>query len=399
VSIEKGVTRSDFGALEKPQRTAAGFLRADGYFTRAGIFRYMNPDGTVRRELRHPREVFDAESVKSFALAPVTDDHPPTNITADNAREYTRGSVSENLKQDGNLMRGSMLVTDAALIAKMERGDSGEVSCGYTCDVELEAGVWNGERYDAVQKNIRGNHVALVKHGRAGEGVRVRMDARDAVMISDPGGSALNQEQNEMAVTLKTIRFDGISYEGCTDQVAEVVEKIVAQRDTAVGQIATAKKDAADQAAKHEARADAAEAEVAKLKADALEAPKRIRTEIAARMGLEASARQLLGKSVKLDGLSDREVQAKVLTKLEPKLDLSAKGDQYVAARFDIAIEAAKTDSTEDLRKVRLANEEQHADADDADVVRLDVDAARERSAEEARNAWKAPIGRVIAKS
>lgn len=44
---------------------------------------------------------------------------------------------------------------------------------GYFCDYELTPGTFNGIHYDAVQRNIRGNHIALVEEGRMGSDVRV----------------------------------------------------------------------------------------------------------------------------------------------------------------------------------------------------------------------------------
>jgi hypothetical protein len=277
-----------------------------------------------------------------------------------------------------------MLITDTKLIDKMERGDAGQVSCGYTCDVEFTAGEWNGQKYDAIQKNIRGNHVAIVPKGRAGDGVRVRMDARDAVMVFDPISSTVPTQ--EQTVALKTFRHDGVSFEA-PEQVVELVEKLVKQRhDESAMSEEEKKKDAAKLAAM-EAKADSALAEVAKLKADAADAPKRIRAEMAARMNLENGARSVLGKAVKLDGLSDREVRVAVLTKLEPKFDVAPKSDEYVSAKFDIAIESAKTDTTQELSETRT---------DEAPEVKHDAEAARLRSAKEMREMWKAPIGRQV---
>jgi hypothetical protein len=181
----KSVQRYDIGGLGKPERTPAGFLRVDGHPTKAGIFIYRNPDGSMRREFRPPEEVFHTDSMRTLQLAPVTDDHPPANLTAENAAEYQRGAVGESVHQDGELMRAPMLVTDKKLISKMERGKVA-LSCGYTCDVDDQPGEWRGQKYDAVQKNIRYNHLAVVDRGRAGADARVRMDADDAGMLSDP---------------------------------------------------------------------------------------------------------------------------------------------------------------------------------------------------------------------
>lgn len=169
------VFRTDRSELRSPVKLPNGFMRVDGYLSRAGIFEYRQPDGKIRRELRPPEEVFKVDSLASFASVPITLDHPlPGLLTAQNAAQFAVGSVGEP-KPDGDKVRASMLITDARAIAALERGKT-QVSCGYTAEVEETAGVWNGERFDVIQRNIVANHVAIVDVGRAGPEVRVRMD-------------------------------------------------------------------------------------------------------------------------------------------------------------------------------------------------------------------------------
>jgi hypothetical protein len=53
--------------------------------------------------------------------------------------------------------------------------DSGkkELSIGYRCLYDIVSRVYNGVKYDAIQRQIRGNHVALVEEGRSGHDVAV----------------------------------------------------------------------------------------------------------------------------------------------------------------------------------------------------------------------------------
>ena len=44
---------------------------------------------------------------------------------------------------------------------------------GYFCDYELKDGEYNGEPYQAIQRNLKINHIALVNEGRMGADVRV----------------------------------------------------------------------------------------------------------------------------------------------------------------------------------------------------------------------------------
>jgi hypothetical protein len=43
----------------------------------------------------------------------------------------------------------------------------------------MTPGVWNGQRYDGVMRNIRANHLALVKEGRQGDHIVVADAAID----------------------------------------------------------------------------------------------------------------------------------------------------------------------------------------------------------------------------
>lgn len=176
--------RIDRGNLSKPVKMSNGWLRIDGRLTRTGVFTYRNNDGTMRRELRLPEEVFKSDAMQSFALVPVTDEHPPGFLDAKNTREYARGSVAGTLRKDGEFVAGELLVTDADLIKKLEDGAARELSCGYNCDLDEKPGVTaDGLRYDAIQRNIRGNHVAVVAKGRAGPEARVRMDGASVEVL------------------------------------------------------------------------------------------------------------------------------------------------------------------------------------------------------------------------
>jgi len=211
--------RIDRGNLSKPVKMSNGWLRIDGRITRTGVFTYRNSDGTMRRELRLPEEVFKSDAMQSFALVPVTDEHPPGFLDAKNTREYARGSVAGTLRKDGEFIAGELLVTDADLIKKLEDGAARELSCGYNCDLDEVPGVTSdGLRYDAIQRNIRGNHVAVVPKGRAGPEARVRMDGASVEVLdgdddqprdesgkwSSTGGGGGGAKASKPSVTLKT---------------------------------------------------------------------------------------------------------------------------------------------------------------------------------------------------
>jgi uncharacterized protein len=359
------VKRFDSGSLRKPKRLSTGFLRADAFLTKTGVFVYRNPDGTERRELRLPEEVFRADSLQSFETAPLTDDHPSEMLTSDNAAAHVKGAVSE-VRADGSLVRGTVTVYDSALITKMSAGKV-EVSCGYECDLDHSPGTWRGQRYDAIQRNIRGNHVAIVDAGRAGSDVRVRMDSADAVCVGSADG-----ETKRM-----TVKIDGIEIE-----LEETAGKLVQSK--------------LSELEKQTARADAAEASLSQERAARKDAedPAKIDARVNARVALVSEARKHLGADARLDGMSDRDVRAAVVEKLQPGAKLEGKSEDYVTARFDAAIESVGARSVDAALVAANAVATQGARTDG-----YDESTARAKAAEAARNRWKEPAaGAAVAK-
>ena len=174
--------RGDRGELAKPTMTRNGFMRADAFFTRTGVFEYQNADGSVRRELRVPEEVFNPDSVSTFEMVPVTMGHPPRPVDTSNARRYGIGHTGQDIRRDGDKMRGTILIDDKEAISEMKAGRR-EISNGYFCQLEMSPGVTQGIEgvedglsYDCIQREIEGNHVAIVDRGRAGPDVAVRID-------------------------------------------------------------------------------------------------------------------------------------------------------------------------------------------------------------------------------
>ena len=117
------------------------------------------PDKIIHVQ-RPPEEVFRPETMASFEGKPVTNNHPPDLLTPETWKQYVVGTVS-NVRRQDNLMVADLLVADAGSIRDIQQGLR-EVSCGYDADYEQ---VSPGH---AIQRDIVGNHVALVPKGRCG---------------------------------------------------------------------------------------------------------------------------------------------------------------------------------------------------------------------------------------
>lgn len=216
MQIKKQVRRFDLGEIRSATRTPQGFLKCPGFATRVGVFPYRNADGTIRNELRHPDDVFDPVSLETLKYAPVTIEHPPQMINPDNVEKYSKGHATERVEINRDLVDTDLIIQADDAIAAVEDQGIRELSSGYKCDVIEEKGVYNGTPYDHRQKNIKYNHIALVKRGRAGPEVRLRMDSDDAVMQED--AEALPKPA-ENTFSTETSTVDGDLGEGGTKKV------------------------------------------------------------------------------------------------------------------------------------------------------------------------------------
>lgn len=307
--------RYDRAPLNKPKKAANGWLRADAHIARTGLLEYKRADGSKWVEYR-PADEHNADMLESFDAAPLTNDHPQAGIlTADNTHQYQVGTVISP-RADGDKVRAQILVTDAKAVKDIEAGKA-ELSCGYTCDLDFTPGEFEGQKYDAVQRNIRGNHVALVRSGRAGPEVRLRVDNAEAELIESQKTSAPGVPEG---AKMHKITIDGVSYE-----VSETVASAFAKHQ-----------DAAQAALeKEKARADMAEVTAKKAAADLAELPGKLKAEAAARNALETKARAQGIES--FDGLSDDQIKRAVIAKLLPEVKLDGKPESYIEASFDLA--------------------------------------------------------------
>ena len=115
-------------------------------------------------ELRAAARTFNNIPLLRRHVPVSADDHRPTDVV---------GSTGTDARFDGTYLTNSLVVWEARAIAGIERGEQRELSSAYRYDVDMSPGVYRGQRYDGVMRNIRGNHVALVETGRAGADVVV----------------------------------------------------------------------------------------------------------------------------------------------------------------------------------------------------------------------------------
>lgn len=228
--------------IDRSHRTKDGFLRVTAKAARSGIQQYLgrevDPDGEhfaadqVVNVYRPPEEVFAPDAMASFIGRPMTDDHPQVAVTAKNWRDYSRGVVGGAVK-DGEWLRFDLALMDAAVIAKVDAGKR-ELSCGYGCDISIEDGTApDGTAYQAIQRTIRGNHVAVVDKARAGPAARISDGGNHLFECCDAATIILDAPQEHKPMP-KKITLDGLQVD-LSDESA--VETAIAKLQ---GQIADA---------------------------------------------------------------------------------------------------------------------------------------------------------------
>lgn len=357
-----------------------GYLSLLATITRTGVFNYtyINELGEsiTIRQLRHPEDVFSPEAMASLMGIPVTNNHPHEFVTPENTSNYIVGMASDQPKtirldatdEDGGSQEYiQQLVTlfDPDTIEDVLSGHKQELSLGYELDHENEPGVWNGQEYDVRQRNIRYNHLSVVKKARGGSLCRFNIDAEDVNM----DGVCYDKVLNFNTIKGEDMIFnrDGKEYE-VKDEVHALLTTLEAEKKSAIDSL-----DAAN------AKAEALEEKVTALEAAKSEdAVNEFNTAVAARVKLEKEAGSVLGAEVSLDGLTDKEIKVKVIAATS-KVNLDDKSDAYIDARYDMSLEAPATAES----NVDFTNTTSNDSVEDVVAV------AKARAWDKAMNQWK----------
>ena len=342
--------------------TGEGYLKAKVTIARAGVFPYLEGDNIVMKA-KLPEDLSSKETMDSARGAPVTENHPTdkdgdyVEVTPDNAFMFVKGNISEPIYQDNKIIALETL-HDAELIAKVKAGEKREVSIGFVFDEERTPGSFNGQAYQAVQRNIRINHVAHVDRGRQGREVKIHIDREDLVMGKDKA-----QQGQPDAYTWRTI--DGVdisvSKEAHTeltalkakasdaeDKLKERDEEIKAlkktdgkDKDKAGDEDKTAKK-IEELEGKLQAKDEAITKLQTELKQTKDEMPNLVADAAKARTELEAHAD---AAGIAHDGLADKDIKLQVIAKHLPfksGLQIDALSEERIDAQFDAAMQVVK---------------------------------------------------------
>ena len=248
---------NDAAEIGGTKKTQEGYLIATSRVARTGVQTYLaselgdvadgfEPDAVVR-VYRAEDQVFHKDTLASITRVPVTLDHPPELVDADNWATYSVGDVGDAFARDGEWIVVNPMIKDAAARTAAETTHK-EISMGYTANIVKAR---DGVDADFEMVDIRMNHLALVPKGRAGSHARIG----DAQW----GASPVKVEDKRMTVELKTVILGdkAVQVEAKdADTVAAILKDhktAIDAKDTEIGELkgklATAEAKVLDEAA------------------------------------------------------------------------------------------------------------------------------------------------------
>lgn len=319
---EKRITvydRASYAVNTQREFTDEGFLKVPGHVARAGIQQYLarelGLDGDPNRIVnvyRPEDEVFNEDSMASYAGADVTLEHPKGFVDSNNYSNTSKGVVIGSGERDGDFVKCNLFVKDKATIDAILSGKC-ELSAGYSAYYVPEEGVHDNKNYEFVQKGIKINHVAVVDRARA-------------------GGQARIFDNNEVENMTKKITLDGVELEvdqKVADHIAQLTadkDKIEAERDNDRAEVKRLKEERKEDdydVEKLRARVRELEDEKAKIEKDKV----------------TKDAEALTGKV--FDGDSVDAIMRQALDSAGFKTE--GKSNDYVAALFDMQMASKDT--------------------------------------------------------
>lgn len=318
------------------KETPEGYLEGYAIATRTGVFKYMKSDGSIQRELRLPEEVFKDDAVNSFKMLPITNDHPEEAVSSTNVKQLNVGTTGQDVKQDQTYLAPYVKIMDKDAVALVKSGKRG-LSFGYDVNLVKKDGVYKGEKYDYVQTDIKGNHLAIVFQGRAGDKARLRLDGQEAECVFNNFDNINNEN-----LIMKKYKLDGKEIE-----VSEEVFLKLDTLETTTTSLENKNKDLTTKLDSLEGEKDALKTKKDALEAEIVELSKKdsdaeIGEKVKARISLEKKCATFLKKDEDISSFSGAELRSKVICAISPDFKADGKSEDYITARFDAILDLKK---------------------------------------------------------
>lgn len=192
--------------------TSARQIDENGYITvnanpisKVGVFPYSGaqlPDADPNKiyyVYRPEEELSSIETLESLKLLPIIDEHEMLGDGYEGEWDNKPrcGTTGEEVFFQNGTIYSKLKIFSTALRNTVQTAKNG-LSLGYRCVYEKSSGVFNGMPYDYIQRQIRGNHLAVVTEGRMGTVVLDSNIVFDHVDIAlDNGVDDMNEENKK----------------------------------------------------------------------------------------------------------------------------------------------------------------------------------------------------------
>jgi|SRR5579863_9292237 len=203
--------------------------------SKCGVFQYLGKSipipGLIPDKMYgvycSAEELSKQETIESFKLVPLIEDHvmlgPKKGIPAE--EKGVEGTTGEEIYFEHPYLKANIKIFSENLENKIDTNEKKEISLGYNCKWFLESGVYEGEEYQVVQRDPRGNHVAVVVDGRKGSDVAVldqKENSGEVHKMKEEAGEKkeVKDEGEEQGLTLAGLK-------AAVDEIKAMLTKLV----------------------------------------------------------------------------------------------------------------------------------------------------------------------------
>lgn len=210
--------------------------------SKVGVFEYSGAqiglpglqEDKIYKVYRSEKELNNPETIESFKLIPFTDEHEMLGSADEGLtpaeHKGVHGVTGESVEFNHPYLTSNIKVFSSKLKNLIDAGKK-ELSIGYRCIYEPQNGEYDGNQYDFLQTNIRGNHLALVDEGRSGHDVAVldhftfTLDSKDLKMAEKDGD--YEKEKGDMSKPKDKAKDEGeMSIKECREMLKKVAEHL-----------------------------------------------------------------------------------------------------------------------------------------------------------------------------
>lgn len=405
----KKISRFDVLKLDGYEITPQGFMRIPVYAARTGVQVYRKLDDAGKpmllKEYRPAEEVFSERTMSSLRSCPFTNNHPEEMVNVDNAKDLMCGFTVDHVEKiENRYLKTFVVIYDKKAIEDVKSGKR-EVSMGYDVELDFTPGEFEGQKYDAIQRNIVHNHIALVDRARGGREIRLRIDHETAMLVNENDNQSWEDSMAKLKIGNKEFEVAQDLSDAFTAHVAELegksgkldsVQSDLTKSNEKVKELETKNAELATEKDSLKAKVDSLEADKAKNAGQNMDSAA-VEQAVKERRRIDKVAEKILGAEEfkKADAMTALELKKAVIKAECKDAVLDGQSETYISARFDHIAEQVDTSSNANSSAGAAVSANRKKAGTE---TKSEADKSREKSMKADADAWKMPVGKQAAK-